>query len=320
MNAFVDTATHGDWQPSALASGVTDAGASGDKPIGAILSGIGRLDADKVEQVLAHQRAHGGRFGEAAIALKLASTEDVVSALAQQFSYPYANPDRRKTSPELVTLNDPFSRQAEAFRAIRSQLMMRVVAPMAGANGVNGTNGAAAARRAIAIISPDSGDGKSFFAANLAVVLAQLGGRTLLVDADLRGPRQHQVFDLPNPAGLSGLLAGRADGPVVQRVHDVPSLYVLPVGPTPPNPLELVERPAFAQLLAELCTRFEHVIVDTPAHRYGADGPVIAARCGLALIVARKHSSRIRALQALVGVLGGGATQLAGVILNEYPG
>lgn len=320
MNAFVDTATHGDWQPSALASGVTDAGASGDKPIGAILSGIGRLDADKVEQVLAHQRAHGGRFGEAAIALKLASTEDVVSALAQQFSYPYANPDRRKTSPELVTLNDPFSRQAEAFRAIRSQLMMRVVAPMAGANGVNGTNGAAAARRAIAIISPDSGDGKSFFAANLAVVLAQLGGRTLLVDADLRGPRQHQVFDLPNPAGLSGLLAGRADGPVVQRVHDVPSLYVLPVGPTPPNPLELVERPAFAQLLAELCTRFEHVIVDTPAHRYGADGPVIAARCGLALIVARKHSSRISALQALVGVLGGGATQLAGVILNEYPG
>ena len=314
MNAFVDTATHGDWQPSALASGVTDAGASGDKPIGAILSGIGRLDADKVEQVLAHQRAHGGRFGEAAIALKLASTEDVVSALAQQFSYPYANPDRRKTSPELVTLNDPFSRQAEAFRAIRSQLMMRVVAP------VNGVSGAAAARRAIAIISPDSGDGKSFFAANLAVVLAQLGGRTLLVDADLRGPRQHQVFDLPNPAGLSGLLAGRADGPVVQRVHDVPSLYVLPVGPTPPNPLELVERPAFAQLLAELCTRFEHVIVDTPAHRYGADGPVIAARCGLALIVARKHSSRIRALQALVGVLGGGATQLAGVILNEYPG
>ena len=320
MNAFVDTATHGDWQPSALASGVTDAGASGDKPIGAILSSIGRLDADKVEQVLAHQRAHGGRFGEAAIALKLASTEDVVSALAQQFSYPYANPDRRKTSPELVTLNDPFSRQAEAFRAIRSQLMMRVVAPLAGANGVNGTNGAAAARRAIAIISPDSGDGKSFFAANLAVVLAQLGGRTLLVDADLRGPRQHQVFDLPNPAGLSGLLAGRADGPVVQRVHDVPSLYVLPVGPTPPNPLELVERPAFAQLLAELCTRFEHVIVDTPAHRYGADGPVIAARCGLALIVARKHSSRISALQALVGVLGGGATQLAGVILNEYPG
>ena len=152
------------------------------------------------------------------------------------------------------------------------------------------------------------------------MVLAQLGGRTLLVDADLRGPRQHQVFDLPNPAGLSGLLAGRADGPVVQRVHDVPSLYVLPVGPTPPNPLELVERPAFAQLLAELCTRFEHVIVDTPAHRYGADGPVIAARCGLALIVARKHSSRISALQALVGVLGGGATQLAGVILNEYPG
>ena len=76
----------------------------------------------------------------------------------------------------------------------------------------------------------------------------------------------------------------------------------------------------FPQLIRELVKRFEHVIVDTPAHQYGADGAVIASRCGAALVVARKHSSRIGALQDLVAVLGGGNTKMAGVILNEFTG
>ena len=320
---FRDTIS-ADWQPSPLGSAVADIGGAANKPIGAILAETHELSADQVERILAHQHTHGVRFGEAAIALGYSSTDDVLHALAAQFNYPYAPQDRRSSSPELVALNDPFSRQAEAFRAVRSQLMARVFHHDAGAGaglglGV-GLGVAARSQRAVAVVSPESGDGKTFFAANLAVVLAQLGGRTLLVDADMRGPRQHEVFDLGNKAGLSGLLSGRAERHVVQRVPGVPSLYVLPVGPTPPNPLELVERPAFAQLLAELTLRFEHVIVDTPAHQYGADGPVIASRCGSALIVARKHSSRIDALQELVRVFSGGATKLAGVIVNEFTG
>jgi protein-tyrosine kinase len=300
-----------DWQPEAAQAAVSDVHAANSPPtqlIGAILAQTRDLDAAAIERVLAQQKAHGQRFGEAAIALGLASTDDVLFALAQQFNYPYAPEERRKLSPELVALNEPFSRQAEAFRAVRSQLMMRVF----GASGKP--------RQALAVISPESGDGKTFFAANLAVVLAQLGGRTLLVDADMRGPRQHEVFHLGNVTGLSGILSGRSERHVVQRVPGVPSLFVMPVGVTPPNPLELVERPIFAQLLRELTTRFEHVIVDTPAHVYGADGPVIASRCGHALIVARKHSSRIDALQQLVSVFSAGSTQMAGVIVNEFTG
>lgn len=301
--------------PKSSAETVVDAGPA-TRPLGAILADTRHLDAAQVEQVLAHQRERGLRFGEAAIALGYASTDDVLFALAQQFNYPFAAEEKRAQSPELVALNEPFSRQAESFRAVRSQLMMRVW----GDNEPPAPGGAAphAARRALAVISPESGDGKTFFAANLAVVLAQLGGRTLLVDADMRGPRQHEVFHLPNSGGLSGILSGRAEKQVVQRVPGVPSLFVLAVGATPPNPLELVERPAFAQLMRELCVRFEHVVVDTPAHQYGADGPVIASRCGAALIVARRHSSRVQSLQHLVAVLGGGATKLAGVILNEF--
>lgn len=277
-----------------------------DRSIGAIISETRNLSADQVERILGYQREKGVRFGEAAIALGFANTDDVLFALAQQFHYPYAPEERRNLSPELVALNQPFSQQAEAFRAIRSQVLMRVFSERD------------KTRRALAVISPDAGDGKSYFAANLAVTLAQLGGRTLLVDADLRGPRQHEVFNLNNAAGLSSILCGRAEAQVVHQVAGVPSLFVLPVGVTPPNPLELVERPAFALLVRELTNKFDHVVVDTPAAVYGTDSQVIAARCGSALIVARKNVSRVAALQDLVGALSASPAQVAGVIVNEY--
>jgi protein-tyrosine kinase len=202
-------------------------------------------------------------------------------------------------------LNQPFGVQAEAFRAIRSQIMMRLF-------------NEGQARHAIAVVSPDSGDGKSFFSANLAITLAQLGGRTLLVDADMRGPRQHEVFGVNNSAGLSGILSGRSEAKVIQQVPGVPSLFVLPVGITPPNPLELIERPAFGLLIRELMVKFDHVVVDTPAAVYGSDCAVIAARCGAALVIARQDKSRVSRLEELVGNLAETPAKLAGVVLNEF--
>lgn len=276
-----------------------------DRSIGSLIAETRNLSAEQVEKVLACQKSKGIRFGEAAVALGYASADDVLLALSQQFHYPYAAEDQRKANPELVALNQPFGVQAESFRAIRSQIMMRLF-------------NEGQERRAIAVISPDSGDGKTYFAANLAVTLAQLGGRTLLVDADLRGPRQHAVFGIDNAAGLSGILSGRAEAKVIQQVVGVPSLFVLPVGITPPNPLELVERPAFGLLIRELLAKFDHVVVDTPAAQYGSDSAVIAARCGAALVVARQGKSQVVSLQDLVANLSETPAKLAGVILNEF--
>ena len=276
-----------------------------DRSIGSIIAETRHLSAEQVEKVLRHQREKGIRFGEAAIALGYASTDDVLFALSQQFHYPYAPEDRRRANPELVALNQPFGVQAESFRAIRSQIMMRLFN--------EGQD-----RSAIAVVSPDSGDGKSFFSANLAVTLAQLGGRTLLVDADMRGPRQHQIFGIDNNAGLSGILSGRAEAKVIQQVAGVPSLFVLPVGITPPNPLELVERPAFGLLIRELLSKFDHVVVDTPAAMYGSDCAVIASRCGAALVIARQDKSRVDQLEELVSNLAETPAKLAGVIFNEF--
>lgn len=276
-----------------------------DRSIGDIIAELRNLSAEQVERVLDHQRSKGIRFGEAAVELGLASKDDVLFALSQQFHYPYSPEETRNVSPELVALNEPFSLRAESFRALRSQLMMRLFAD-------------GDPRRALAVISPDTGDGKTYCAANLAVVLAQLGGRTLLVDADMRGPRQHEVFKLANRAGLSGILSGRSDSHVIQQVTAVPSLFILPVGVTPPNPLELVERPAFGLFMRELANKFDHVVVDTPAGSHGADASVIAARCGSALIVARRDQSRVAMLQDLVASFSGSPVKLAGVVVNEF--
>ncbi len=276
-----------------------------DRSIGSLISDSRHLAADQVERILAYQRERGIRFGEAAIALGYASADDVLFALSQQFHYPYAPDEQRRASPELTTLNEPFSLQAEAFRAIRSQITMRL--PNDGAE-----------RRAIAVVSPDVGDGRSFFAANLAVVFAQLSGRTLLVDADLRSPRQHQIFGLENTAGLSGILSGRAGAKVIQEVPGIASLFVLPVGTTPPNPVELVERPAFGLLIRELLSKFDHVVVDTPATVHGSDSGVIAARCGAALVVARKNKARVGQLQELVDTLAETPVKPLGVVFNEH--
>lgn len=277
-----------------------------DRSIGDIIGETRHLSAEQVERILSWQREHGVRFGEAAVALGFVSTDDVLFALAQQFHYPYAAEEQRNQCPELVALNEPFSVQAESFRAVRSQVMMRVFSDPS------------CRHQALAVVSPNAGDGKTFFAANLAITLAQLGGRTLLIDADMRGPRMHDVFKMPGIAGLSGILSGRTEARVVAQVPGVSSLFLLPVGTTPPNPLELVERPAFALLIRELAGKFDHVVVDTPAAEYGSDAAVIAARCGAALVLARKNASRFDALESLTLGLQQSNTKMAGVVLNEF--
>lgn len=277
-----------------------------ERLIGALLDAKAMLGADKVQQILDFARSKGLRFGEAAVALGLVSQDQVLHALSEQFGYAYTSEERRQLMPELVGLNQPFSMQAEAFREIRSQLIARLYSQ------------GGQARPALAVVSPASGDGKTFFSANIAVSLAQVGGRTLVVDADLRGPRLHELFKLENKTGLSSVLVGHVATDVIQPVPDVANLFVMPVGIAPPNPLELIERPAFGVLMRELASKFDHVIVDTPAMMYGVDAQVVAARCGAALVVARKDQSRVAALQQLVAALSQSPARIAGVILNEY--
>lgn len=274
-----------------------------DKQIGDIIRETHNLSAEQVEQVLRHQKQTGLKFGEAAIALGYLQREQVLWALSQQFQYSYAQ--EPNLMPELVVANKPFSEHAEMFRDLRSQLLS-----LAASSGKP--------RGALAVISADIGDGKSYFAANLAVAFSQLGGRTLLVDADMRTPRQHDIFQIQANTGLSGVLAGRTAASVIKPAENLPNLYVLPVGVTPPNPTELVQRPVLGLLLKDLLERFDYVIVDTPAAVHGADAKVIAATCGQALVVGRTGRTRLNAVKALTDSVQNMGTTVMGVVMNEY--
>ena len=276
-----------------------------DRSIGDFIRQARQLNDGQIDQILQHQRQHGLRFGESAIALKLASRDDVLWALSQQFHYPYAPGDGTSFNPELVAAVDPFNVQTEAIRGIRSQLMLGVMAPDQ-------------PRRALAVLSPNTGDGKSFFAANLAITFSQLGSRTLLIDADMRTPRQHLLFGVPNDTGLSSILAGRTETSAIHLVQDLPSMFVLPVGTLPPNPLELLQRPSFSLLLQELLTKFDHIVVDTPATTHGSDSRVVAAKCGVAMVIGRRGTSRMKAVNSLVNEVTRGSAKFAGVVINDH--
>lgn len=272
--------------------------------LGEILVSWSKMTQDQVERVLEAQKSSDLRFGELAIKLGFAKRKDVEKALALQFGYSAGEP-----SPDLPTKLTaavaPTAPFAEALRGLRSQLMMR---------WFDGTPG----QSTIAITSVDRGDGKSFVTANLAVVFSQLGERTLVIDADLRHSTQHQLFGLSNRMGLSGILSGRAGLDEISEIPQFPNLAVLPSGPQPPNPLELLGREQFALLLNELSRSFDAILIDTPSAQQAADAQVIAQRAKGALIVGRKDHTRSAEIAQLASILSSSGVTLLGATLNDY--
>lgn len=283
------------------------------RSIGHIISQANKLTAEQIERILAHQRETGQRFGEAAVALGVVEKKDVVWALAQQYNYPYRNQADAQKSDELVVANAPFSDQAELFRNLRSQLLIKLGAVQRPLDRTD------AAGVCVSVISPRRGDGRSYTAANLALSLAQLGGRVALVDADMRNARLQRLFRIEGRcSGLSEALNGRASPGLYVAIPEFPNLFVLPSGIRPPNPQELVERTTFDSLMRELRSRFSHVIVDTPAAEAGVDGISIASKCGNTLLVARKDHSSLQEVTRLRKLCERASVNFLGSVLNAY--
>lgn len=276
-----------------------------DSSIGAILVDNGRLSAENAERVAVLQTKEGARFGATAVKLGLLTEDDVRFALSRQFDNVYLPANDTSLSHQLVAAYKPFSPTVERLRAVRGQLMMRWY-------------NAETRHNALAIMSPGAGEGKSFIAANLAIVFSQLGERTLLIDADLRTPYQQELFKLGHNAGLSGMLAHRIGHEAITRIPQLPGLYVLPAGAVPPNPQELLGRSVFAELLQSLIRDFDIVIIDTPAADKYAESQVIAVGASAALIVARKNHSSVSGMVNLTRNLQRNGARMVGSVLNAF--
>lgn len=280
--------------------------ARGERSIGTLLIHAGRLTLENAERILYLQREQGLRFGDAAIQLGLLTQADVDFALARQFDYPYLIRGESKVSESLVTAYAPFSPQGQVFSTLRSQLMLRWFDNEP-------------ARKALAVISAGRGEGRSYVAANLAVSFSQLGQKTLLVDADMRNPSQHTLFGVENRNGLSSLLAGRAElQSAIQHIPGLPGLSVLTSGAMPPNPLELLARPLFPQLLAELAQQYDVILLDTPSTADYADAQTIAVRAGAAIIVARKNATRMWHVRGISDTVAHASATVIGTVLNDF--
>jgi capsular exopolysaccharide synthesis family protein len=201
----------------------------------------------------------------------------------------------------LVTIHRPKSVEAEAFRGIRTSIYF---------------GNPTANCKVIQMTSANGGDGKSTLISNLAVTIAQSGKRVILIDADLRKPRIHKIFGLGSDVGLSSVIAQEAD--LLKATHEnvVPGLDILPCGPIPFNPAEMLTAPRFAELL-DLCRdRYDVVLVDTPPILIVSDPSAVAPRVdGVILAIRMRKGNRVPAMRAknAIDALG---VNLLGLVVN----
>lgn len=205
--------------------------------------------------------------------------------------------------PPLITLTDPHSSGAEAFRALRTNLMFSSLdRPIA----------------TLLVTSPARDEDKSLTLANLAVTLAQSGRRTILVDCDLRRPRQHDLFGVAQAPGLTTLLleASHLDEPPLTKT-EVENLWLLPTGPLPPNPADLLGSRRMETLVASLKSRAEMIVFDAPPVLAVTDAALLASKLdGVLLVVSagqtkREHAQRAKDLLEKINV------RLVGAVLTN---
>lgn len=215
-----------------------------------------------------------------------------------------AVPSMNGNESELIVVDDPSSLITEAFRKVRTNLWFASVdRPL----------------RTIMVTSPSPVEGKSFIAANLAAVIAQSGKKVILVDADLRRPRQHRLFQVRPQSGLTqSLLDGNLQSHLLES--SVENLMLLPAGPLPPNPTELLASQRMADALEELGRLADVVVLDTVPVLPLADSLVLAPKAdGVVLVMEAGKTRRAAARQAVESLAHAGAN-LVGAVLNKTPG
>jgi capsular exopolysaccharide synthesis family protein len=206
------------------------------------------------------------------------------------------------TTADLMSLHDPDSMVTEAFRTVRTSLLLSF--PEAPPHD-------------ILITSSRPGEGKTFIACNLAISLAQMQKRVALVDADMRNPRIHAIWNVRNETGLSGFLT--SDAPLEDFLvpSNVPGLSLITSGRKTPRPAELLSSSRMDQLIHGLREKFDHVILDTPPLMPVADSFILAAKCNCVVMVIRGGETPREVVQMARQKLGKSDAVLAGAVLNS---
>lgn len=284
---------------------VTEIACTPTARMGLILVESGRLAADKIDRISQFQQADGSLFGEAAVKLGLVTKRDVEFALSRQFDFNTLVKGESSISFELLAAYHPTAPEVDTLRRLRNALLSRATDFSMEAH-------------VLAIISAHQGEGRSILTANLATVFAQFGRRTLIIDADLRTPRQHALFGVANRTGLSNILAGRASNDCRQYVQGLKNLAVLTAGVRPPNPEELLGRPTFRRLLHDFSRQFDVILIDTPPLELHCDAQTVAAMAGNALLVVRNNVGKAAVIRRIMKDFDDAKINMIGSVLNSF--
>jgi protein-tyrosine kinase len=211
--------------------------------------------------------------------------------------------ERLRPGKDLIVAHDSYSERSEAIRTLRTELLMRT----------NGRRGAGM----FALLSPCAGEGRSQLAAELAIAFAQLGSRTLLVDADLRKPRQHQLFGADNMIGLAQCLV---DGtpPRLYGIEGMPQMALLTSGALPTNPLELLSGTRFERIVGEWRRSYEFVVIDTPPVSQFSDGLAVASVAGHIVVLGRTNSTSFQVLSELRRKVATTNAWVVGAVMSNF--
>ena len=203
---------------------------------------------------------------------------------------------------ELITYGHPKSMLSEAYRSIRTSILL---------------SSPEKPPKKITITSPNPSEGKTTTVINTATALSQTGAQVLIIDGDMRKPKVHKVFNHENGMGLSNFLSGHGDLDSIIQESEVPNLFYIPSGPIPPNPSELLGSNLFKNMLESLEARFDHILVDSPPVLGFADS-IILSTCvdGVILTVLGGRTPR-ETLQRAKEALQQTQTKILGVVINR---
>ncbi len=206
--------------------------------------------------------------------------------------------------PALVTYDRPKSEAAEAYRALRTSILL---------------SSFGAPPKVILVTSAMPQEGKTTISANSALVLAQRGSRVLLVDADLRRPGLEKLFGLRPHRGLSTLISGSDKvEDVILPLPEVPNLWILPAGPIPPQPAELLGSSVMKDHIAHWRNEFDHVIIDTPPCLSVTDAVLLSPEADRVILVARAGQTTKPALRRACDLLLQVNARVMGIVLNAF--
>jgi capsular exopolysaccharide synthesis family protein len=206
-------------------------------------------------------------------------------------------------SEQLVTVLDPAAGASEAYRSLRTTLLYAV---------------ANTPPTVILITSPGLMDGKSTTCANLAVVLAQAGKETLVIDGDLHKPSLHKIFGVPNINGMVNVLTGEYD--LSEMYTELfPGLKILSTGPIPPSPAELLISGRLVPLIRQARQLFDYVLIDSPPTELVSDPMIIATQADAVMLVLNSEETSKVSMHRAVHDLEAVGANVVGTVINKAP-